>query len=396
MQKKKPFSPLIFLASLGAGGISVMPFAFFQYSVPHGKGLINVTQIDHAALPVLKQALFFSLEAVMVVFTLIHLVSTFILLKGLVRWVKSEEYSDFIHDPLKNAGILAPFISIAMTMNVFIGPVRFFILPMASNLQVMMLPALIGWSLIWVFLLRMEIKLLTISFEKSFDVNKINFGWLLHPFALGMVTVIGTGIAAMAKSANIAHIAAFMSFVSGSMGLFLLIVKLISLFKSHFAAEGMPEKQFLPSFLIIIPNITLYAISFFRMGHYFGHHWNAHPGVFSTVAITGAFAFETWYMLFGLSLLRNYFKKHFFKKEFYVTQWGLVCPFVAYAVLGGFLYRMFIPNPITYGVVIVTMIFTVALFGILMYRQLRCAGVISTEENDMECAGGAQPVAENS
>lgn len=281
-----------------------------------------------------------------------------------------------------------------MTMNVFIAPVRFFVLPMANSLQAMMLPALIGWSIIWVLLLRMEIKLLTISFEKSFDVNKINFGWLLHPFALGMVTVIGTGFAAMAKSPGIAHTAAFMSLVSGSMGLFLLVVKLISLFKSHFAAEGMPEKQFLPSFLIIVPNITLYGISFFRMGHYFEHHWQAHAGVYFAIVITTAFAFETWYMLFGLSLLRNYIKKHFFKKEFYVTQWGLICPFVAYAVLAGFLYNAFIPNPLTYGVVVVTMAFAVVLFGILMYRQLTCAGIISSKENEMECANGAQPVTE--
>jgi hypothetical protein len=393
--QKRAFSPLIFLASLGAGGISVIPFAFFQYTEHTGKGLINISQIDHAALPFLKQVLFYSLESMMVVFAIIHLVTTFIFIKGLIQWVRSEEYSGFIQDPLKNAGVLAPFISITMTMNVFIGPVRFFVIPMAENLQVMMLPALIGWAIIWVLLLRMVIKLLTISFEKSFDVSKINFGWLLHPFALGMVTVTGTGIAAMAKSANIAHTAAFMSLVTGSMGVFLLVVKLISLFKSHFAAEGLPEKQFLPSFLIIVPNITLYAISFFRMGHYFEHQWGAHLGSYFTIVITGAFAFETWYLLFGISLLRNYIKKHFFKKEFYVSQWGLVCPFVAYSVLGGFLYKLFIPNPFTYGLVIVTTIFTVALFGILMYRQLSCAGIINTELVEIDCAGGPQTISEN-
>ncbi|GEM_PF-4440729 len=40
MEQKK-FNPLIFLASLGAGGIAVMPFVLMQYTIEHGEGLIT-------------------------------------------------------------------------------------------------------------------------------------------------------------------------------------------------------------------------------------------------------------------------------------------------------------------------------------------------------------------
>ena len=374
--KTKNFNPLIFLMSLGAGGIAVIPFAFLQYTYHKGKGLITLAAMGHGSITPAQEILFRSLEAVMILFAAIHLVLTAILLKKLAGWIKSGGHQDIINDPLKNTALLAPFISIIMTMNVFIGPIRFFFNAISSNLQALMLPALLFWSLIWILLMKTELKLLKISFTQNFDVSKINFGWLLHSFALAMLTVTGTGIAAMAKNSTIAHTAAFLSLVSGSMGFFLLIVKMVAIFKNHFTSEGLPEKQFLPSILIVIPNITLFAISAFRFGHYLEHQFAAHLGAYFKIIMTLAFAFETWYMLFGLTLLGGYFKKNFFKNEFHISQWGLVCPVVAYAVLGSFVFKLFIPTPVLYTVVLITAAAAVTLFFTLLLRQGKCSGII--------------------
>ena len=372
--KKIQFTPLLFLASLGAGGISVIPFAILQYTFHKSKGLIKLADIGHGNLTFLNEIYFRSLEAIMIIFSSFHFVLSAIFIVGLFKWLKTGEYNDTINDPLKNAGIIAPFISLAMTMNVFIGPIRYFIPEFAANLQLFMLPALIVWSVLWVALLRMEIKILKISFIKDFDVNKISFGWLLHPFALAMVTVTGTGIAAMAKSPNVAHTAAFMSLVTGSMGFFLLVVKLIAIFKSHFHADKLPERQFLPSFLIVLPIITLFAISAFRVGHYLEHQKGFHLDSYFFFVITVAFAFETWYLLFGLNLLKDYFKQDFFKKEFYITQWGLVCPFVAYAVLGAFTYKLFIATPVLLGLVFGSTLLAIGFFFRFLFKQYKCTG----------------------
>ena len=378
----KKFSPLVFLASLGAGGISVIPFSFLNYTFAHPKGLVNYSHIPHGDLSMLQEIFFRFLESIMVVFPIIHIVLSLIFLFQLISWLRGPNYSSFISDPLKNSAILAPFISLAMTMNVLIGPVRFFIPAVYSNLQSFMLPALILWLIIGFFLMKMELKLLKTSFVKSFDVSKINFGWLLHSFALAMFTVTGTGIAALSTSPNIAHIAAFTSFVFGGMGIFLLFVKMFTLFKSHFEAPGLPEKQFLPSFLIVIPNITLYAISFFRIGHYLEHNFGAHFQAYFMLIVTIAFAFETWYMLFGLSLLKNYFKNDFFK-EFHVSQWGLVCPLVAYAVLGSFVYNTFVQSSLFYYGILIVMLITIVLFFSLLIKHMRCGGLI--KKNLISC-----------
>jgi len=382
--QNKSFTPLIFLSSLGAGGISVIPFAFLQYTFHKGKGLVQFSNINWSELSTFQCVLFTLLMAIMVTFASIHIVLTIFHFKKLISWVGSSSYTETLNNPLANASLMAPIITITMTMNVFIGPVRFFMKPMADNLQTLMLPAFLFWSLIWVFALYLGITLLRISFVKSFDVTKINFGWLLHPFALGMVTVTGTGIAAMAHDASIAHSAAFMSLVTGTMGFFLLMVKLNAIFKSHFDAKGLPERQFMPSYLIVIPNLTLYAISLFRFGHYLNHQHGIDAQAFSLVSVALFFAFETWFMLFGVALLSDYLKKHFFKGEFYVTQWGFICPVVAYAVLASFMFKVFAASLFFYGIVIVFTALVVALFFMLLYRQSRCSGIFLNKKK-MEC-----------
>ncbi len=118
----KKFSPLLFLASLGAGGISVIPFAFLNYTYRHGKGLIKMAHISYDNLELWRQILFGFLEFTMIAFAAIHIVLSLLLAVRLVKWLKEEDYKKFIENPLVNAAVLAPFISLVMTMNVAIGP----------------------------------------------------------------------------------------------------------------------------------------------------------------------------------------------------------------------------------------------------------------------------------
>ncbi len=381
IKKIKNFSPLSFLASLGAGGIAIIPFAFLQYTFPHGPELVKIADLKHGTLSAGMEFFFRSLEGVMVIFSIIHLILTIVFIKKFLRWRKTESYKEMFESPLSNAALVTPLLSIAMTMNVFIGPIRFFIPSFADNLQGFMFPALVFWIVLWTVLMATEIKLLKISFVKGFDISKITFGWLLHPFALGMVTVVGTGIAAMSRNPSIANLAAFMALISGSMGIFLLLVKLFVIFKSQFGSDGLPEKQFLPSFLIVVPVMTLYSISAFRIGHYLEHAFDFHLSVYFFFVIVLPFAFQIWYLLFGVSLLKDYFKKHFFKKEYHVTQWGLVCPVVAFGVLGSFVHKIFLPSPILYGVIILSVVTAVILFLFLLRRMIGCIN----GKNELNC-----------
>jgi len=380
MENKKEFSPLMFLAALGAGGLSVAFFAFINYTLPHGKGLIDFAQ-THSLTTGFTLGVYSVMEIGMIIFALIHFALTLMLLPRLFAWLKTKKYQEFLNNPLTNAGILVPFISLAMSMNVLLASVRYFIPSLYGNLQSLMLPGLVVWIALWVFTMRMVMKLLKISFSKGFEVGKVHFGWLLYPFTLGMVSVTGAGIAAMSKNPEIAHLAFFMLLISGTMGLFLLLIKSGIIFKNQFASKNLPEKHFLPSVLMVVPNVTLYAIIAFRVGHYLHNNFHIELGVYYMIVMVMALAFEVWYLVFGLSLLRGYFKTSF-KNEFHVSQWGLICPFVALAVLGSFVYNLFWPNLVMFWFLIGVIAFTAVLFLKLLRRSYNCA---SLQAKNLSC-----------
>lgn len=377
---KKIFSPLSFLAALGAGGISIMPFVFLQYVHPHGEGLITLGQVMEN--PVWPTWVYGVMMFIMVMGVALHLVLSIKFFTKLVPFVKSEAYTALIDNPIVHTTILAPFLAIIMTLNVFVGPVRFFVPLMSDNLQMMMLPALIAWLLIGFFLLKMEFRLLATAFEKGFDVSKIHFGWLLHSFTLAMFTVTGTGLSVFAKNPDIAHTAAFVALMTGSMGMFLFVVKIVTIFQSHLASDGLPQREFMPSFMIVLPSVTLYAISLFRFGHYLEHHHNAELGVYYMVVIASAFAFSTWYLMFSLTLLKKFITQDYFSRNYYVQLWGLVCPFVAYTVLGVFFYATFVPWIGILAVSIISGAIAIGIFIDLLSRLMRC----NTSPENMNCS----------
>jgi len=373
----------LFLASLWAGWISIMPFALMQYSLPHWSGLISISDLFSMGFNTGQWIYYGILLVIMLGFGIVHLVLTVIFLKQLFPRLKTENAKEYIANPIKNAWILTPLLSLAMTMNFLIWTVRFFIPWFANHLQDVMLPALIFRLILAWFTLFLEINLLKKSFVKWFDVDKINFGWLLHPFTIGMVAVVGSGIAALAKNPQIANVAAFFTFTLAWMWFFLFIVKLITLFKKHFASkEWLGDKQFMPSFLIVIPNLTLYGIIAFRLIHYMGIQLWAHVEWLSFTIIIWFFTFSSRYMLFGLKLMKQYFEEHFFKKDYYVTLRGLICPFVAYAVLGSFAYKQFFNSSAIYALIVLFMILAVSTYIFIWIRQLKC---ISKTKNDIIC-----------
>ncbi len=370
--KKLIFNPLLFLSALGAWWIAVMPFAFMNYAVPHPKWLIALEHI----LPLLQTNmawLYYFFFAVMIGFGLLHIVLMVVLFVKFFKRNKTPEAQEYKDDPIRNPSITTPILAFAMTMNLVIWVIRFFIPAMSSNLQDFMLPALIAWLILRWITMYVAIDITKKSFFKSFDFEKITFGWLLVPFTIAMVTVVWAWIAALAKNPTIAHTSAFFTFISLWFWLFLFVTKLITLFQKHFTDKNWePAKQALPSFLIVIPNITLFAISLFRLWHYFANQTGTHADLFLFFVIIGAFTFETWYLLFGISLLKKYFQEHFFQKEFYVSMRWLVCPIVAYAVLWAFAYQQFFNNPIIYWLVLVMMIISIVIYLIVAKKNIGC------------------------
>lgn len=375
----KKFLPNIFLMALGAGGIAVSGFVFLNYTVEHGKGLITFAQLHSYNFSLWNQIVYGFMEIYMVIFALIHLLLTVYLLPRYFSWLRTQKYQEIKLNPLLNSSLLIPFVSFFMTFNVVLSVVRYFVPALSNNLQSIMSSGFVLWLALWLALMFLEITILKNSFLQKLDLEKVNFSWLMQPFSLGMATVTGTGIAAMATNPNIAHAAAFVSAISFTLAIFLLILKLTVLFKKSFSMGQLPDNNSLPSFFMVIPILTVLGISAFRYGHYLERQFDFHLGAYFVGVILLTFAFQTWYLFFSLVLSKAYISKNLFK-EYHISQWGLVCPLVAYGVMGSFVYANFVANAFLLNVIVALSLLFVIFYLYLFVKQLHCCGLVVAED----------------
>ena len=319
------FTPLKFQASLAAGGVALMPFNYLQFAVPHGKGLIKLSDIPWARLTMGETTLYLPLIGIMLAFTMLNLLFTVVFLKSMMQWhTNKEEYNHFISNPSTNIGIFAPIASLSMTVNVIWGPLAFFIPQLSSNIQALMLPSLIFFGFLWFMLLRLEFKVLKIWLSQPFDVSKLNFVWLLDVFAFALVNLTGTGIAAISSNREVASIAAFGSTLTLSIGFFLFITKLAYLIYLQIKSTRLPDKPVLPAYFLVIPITCLFGLSFYRITMYLQTNFSFDVKVLSFFLITFSYVITIGWGIFSVYLLSDYLKNDFAKSEFSPPQWGMV------------------------------------------------------------------------
>ncbi len=265
------FTPLQFQASLATAGVALMPFLFMQFTIPHGKGFIRLQDINFANISITYKTFLISLIGIMLVFTIIHFILTAVFVKDLIRWLTNKQNNgvkSFLNTSPSNIGAFSPIISIAMSMNVFFGPVSFFLKTLADNLQYVMLPALIFWCVLLIILLLLETKIIKTFFSQKIEVEKLNFGFLLDTFAFGMVVLAGSNIAVLSVNKEIAFISAFLTGIVFFIGFLIFIIKFILLVKNQFENSSLPEKIYIPSILMVVPIVCLFGISLYKINTY--------------------------------------------------------------------------------------------------------------------------------
>lgn len=320
------FTPFKFQVPLAAGGIALMAFNYLQFAVPHGKGLIKLSQIPWDRLTTGQTALYLPLVGIMSVFTIINFVFTLIFLKSILQWrFNKNEYTDFLNGPpTATVGIFVPLASLSMTASVILAPLGFFLPEVSSNIQALMLPALIFYLFLWIMLFVLEFQSLKIWLTKPLDATKLNFVWLIDVFAFALVNLTGTGIASMSSNKEIASIAAFASFFALSIGVFLLVAKLGYLLYLQIKSAGLPQNPVLPSFFLMIPITCLFGISFYRIALYLHAFFNFDIKVVSFFLINFSYVITIGWGIFTLYLINSYFKEYFYKSEFAAPQWAIV------------------------------------------------------------------------
>ena len=368
------FSPIRFQGSLASAGVALMPFLYLQFSYPHGKGFIHLSDVVLVDIPLLDSFILWSLIGIMLVFTLLHLGLTLVFVKDLIIWLlNKEQVKSFLNAEMTNIGIFSPILSLSMTMNIILAPLSFFSPSLASMQQAMMPYAFLFWALLWSALLLLEAKVVKVWLTIPMEIDKLNFTWLLDSFAFGMVALVGSGIASTAQNQSLSNISAFMTWMVFFMGLLLLAIKVMVLILNQLKAHTLPEKTFLPATLSIVPIICLYGVSSFKLNTYLTNTFNYNMEMFSYLAIISSYVIATGYFLFCIYLIKDYFLREFIKHEFYPSQWGIVCALVGFEVLGAYVFGFYYKSNILLGANYIATLLAVVIYGIIFIRYLRAS-----------------------
>ncbi|HEY6010998.1 MAG TPA: hypothetical protein VIX18_05955 [Nitrospirota bacterium] len=322
----KNFTPFAFQVPLAAGGIALMAFNYLQFAVPHGKGLIRLSDIAWETLNAEQLALYLPLIVIMLVFSLINVGSIAYFLRVLNGWRSNRtEYDKFMSSPpTANIGILVPIASLSMAANVVLAPLAFFIPQLSSNMQDLMMPALVFYGFLLFALVRLELKLLRTWFSQPLDTSKLNFVWLIDAFAFGLVNLTGSGIAALSRDETISSVAAYASYFALAVGILLFAVKFSALIYFQAKAARFPQSPVLPSYFLIVPITCLFGLSLHRMALYTGAHYQVNVEGMSFMLINLSYLVTIGWGVFTVYLLRNYFRDYFYKSEFSPTMWAIV------------------------------------------------------------------------
>ncbi len=368
------FTPLRFQASLAAAGVALMSFLFMQFTIPHGKGLIQLQDISFANISIAHKTFLVSLIGIMLIFSIIHFILTAVFVKDLIHWLTNKQDNDiknFLNTSPSNIAIFSPIISIAMSMNVFFGPVYFFLKTLTDNLQSIMLPALTFWFIFSIILLLLEAKMIKTFFNQKIKVEKLNFGFLLDTFAFGMVALAGSNIAILSVNKIIAATAAFLTGIVFFIGFLIFIIKFILLVKNQFKSSSLPEKVYIPSILMVVPIVCLFGISLYRINTYIRNTFQYDLSTLSYFSVIIFFLFTGIYILIVLYLTKDYFLKEFVKSEFYPSQWVIVCALVGFEVLGMYVYGNYHPTVWLYFLSYITILFATAIYFVILIRYLQ-------------------------
>lgn len=333
-----PYSPLYFLSSVGAGGLTFTFFTYLMFWVPHpGRNTVFFEDI----LATFGNGSFFQQLAILVAVVGIAFFSAFNVhslvwnLRQFSSYVKTPEYIELRRSNAETSCLAVP-LAIAMTLNTFFI-VGLVFLPGLSNVIHYILPiGLLGFILIGLWCLTLIGQfLIRVLPERSFDLDANNsLIQLLPAFALAVVSVGVSSPAMLSTNTSIVGAALVASTIFATMTVLwvfiAVFVALPSIIKHGTAREAAP------TILMIIPIITMLGITILRQNNGLHTVFGARgvPGE-SLYLLADFLIVQVAVLLVGLIVLyrQGYFSTWVFGPNRSPLSFSLICPGVSLSVM---------------------------------------------------------------
>ncbi len=335
------WSPLYFLASVGAGGLAVTFFMYLLFWVPHPDKAVPVFEDIAAAFanatPLLAGAILLAAAGI-AVFGIMNL---YLLVWNLrrVRGFLGSQRGRMLATTNAQSQIMALPLALAMSINVGFILGLVFVPGLWSVVEYLFPVALIAFLAIGTLALRQLGGFLArVMASGEFDCKTNNsFAQLLPAFSLAMVGVGLAAPGAMSATPLTSGISIILS------TFFLVAAATIALVGVILGLRAMLENgvnvEQAPTLLIVVPLMTVLGILLLRQDHGLHMHFEGHSNAGDAlVMLTRMMSLEVLFALFGLTVLRatGYIHRFIVGTETSVGSYALICPGVALSVLTQF------------------------------------------------------------
>ncbi len=341
LDRKEEYSPLYFLASLGAGGLAVTFFLYPMFMVEHPD--TPMVTFDHV-FPLLMEgsAITATLLTVALVGIAIFSIQHFRLLWWNLRAYRAYR-TTAAYRKLKRSNsevaLMTIPLTLAMSINVLFILGAVFIPGLWDVVEYLFPLAIAGYLTVGVYALKIFGEYMTrLVTDGSFDFrDNSNLSQMVAIFAFSMVAVGLAAPGAMSHHVEINAVGIFLSIFFASIAVLLGVVKFVLGFKS-ILRNGMAQAS-APSLWIMIPIFTLLGITIVRLTFGLHHGFDVPLSMPSLFVITSVIlSLEILFGIIGLSVMKrlDYFTDFLHGSKRHPGSFALICPGVAFFVFGMF------------------------------------------------------------
>jgi len=343
---KENYTPIYFLAALGAGGLSVAFFMYLNFLIPHPDTAMITADI---LFPMVAKADFISGLVLIAFIGIIFFAYKHI---DLLIW-NIKEYQKFkktqAFETLKNSNaevsLMAIPLTYAMAINVMFVLGASFVPGLWSIIEVMLPLALLAFLAVGIYGLKIYSEYFTrvlVKGDFNHEANN-NFSQLIAIFAFSMIAVGFAAPGSMSSNMLVSGFGLFGAIFFGIISVALTIVKIILALRDIF--ENGISKEASVSLWIMIPILTLLGITFIRVTFGFAHNFlgfDAPSNWFLFLITSSIVSLQLIFGYIGYMVMKKmgYFQEFINGDTKSPVSFGIICPGVAFFVFGVFFLIM--------------------------------------------------------
>ncbi len=336
------YSPTYFLASVGAGGLTVTFFMYLMFWVPHPDRPVPIFEDIMAAfgqgyLP-MQIAIAVAMAGIAIL-AFMNIKSLVWNLGQLSKFKTTEAYTKLTSSNAETQ-LLAMPLAIAMSINVAFIVGLVFVPNLWIVVEYLFPLALAAFVLTGILALRMIGRFLgrVLATGGIFDTKAHNsFAQLMPAFALAMVAVGLSAPASMSLSPTIVGTSLVLSTFFGTISAIYAVIAAITAIGAMLQHGSAKEAG--PTLLIIIPLLTVLGIMVLRQDHGLHAAFDGHTANADTfMKLTQFLTIQVMFGLLGLTVLRaqGYASTFLTGDKNSPGAYALICPGVALSVMTQF------------------------------------------------------------